>query len=291
MTEYLSLKNFAKHQHYKDRRPPWIKLHAAILEDYEFSCLQDASKAHLLLIGLLASKLNNRIPNDAAWIARQIGASTTVDIQVLVASGFLIVMQDASAVISPRKQSALVETETEREAKTETETSPASARVRGRLETDDRAAFDVLLSRVPEPTTWAAECEAMLDGMPGHQRATPGLLGKAIRDFTGNGKLQSPNLRQFRRYVQGAADEALPKTNGHARARSMTGTAQALCQDLRAKRNPMFPGSVPPVWKDGLPEGTIDAVRPFLSRIYADDPKGEGTLVAQLARALEEATA
>ena len=51
---YLSIKNHKAHQHYKNRRPPWIKLHVAILDDYAFSCLQDASKVHLLLLGVLA---------------------------------------------------------------------------------------------------------------------------------------------------------------------------------------------------------------------------------------------
>lgn len=83
-----------------------------------------------------------------------------------------------------------------------------TARVREKIPEADRSAFDALLSRVPEPTMWAAECEAMLDGMGGHVKATPTLLGKAIRDFTANGKLRSPNLRQFRRYVSGAAEEA-----------------------------------------------------------------------------------
>ena len=51
---YLRVKNWEKFQHYKDRTPPWIKLYRDLLNDYEFSCLQDASKAHLMLIWLLA---------------------------------------------------------------------------------------------------------------------------------------------------------------------------------------------------------------------------------------------
>lgn len=115
--------------------------------------------------------------------------------------------------------------------------STSSARVRERLSDEgDRAAFDVLLSRVPEPTTWAAECEAMLDGMDGHHRATPVLLGRAIRDLTGNGKLQSPNLRQFRRYVRDADDENTPRTNGNGNHKSVAeqgyNNAKLAIQDL-----------------------------------------------------------
>jgi len=33
--QFLAVKNFERFQHYKDRNPPWIKLHAAVLDDYE----------------------------------------------------------------------------------------------------------------------------------------------------------------------------------------------------------------------------------------------------------------
>ena len=52
------------YQHYKDRAPPWIKLHVKTLESYKFSRLQDASKAHLMLIWLLASRTGNNLPYD-----------------------------------------------------------------------------------------------------------------------------------------------------------------------------------------------------------------------------------
>ena len=115
---YLSIKNHRAHQHYKDRRPPWIKLHVAILDDYAFSCLQDASKAHLLLLGVLASKMDNRIPFDADFLARKLGATGPVDVEVLVSYGFVDVSEDdASTTLAPRKQMPIVETETETEKK------------------------------------------------------------------------------------------------------------------------------------------------------------------------------
>lgn len=115
---YLSIKNLSKHQHYKDRRPPWIKLHAEVLDDYAFSCLQDASKAHLMLLWVLASRMENRIPYDLAWITQKVGAQQPVDLEELIAHGFIEVHDDASAVLAPRKRSAMPETETETEKKT-----------------------------------------------------------------------------------------------------------------------------------------------------------------------------
>ena len=124
----LRVPNFEKWQHYKDRTPPWIKLHRDLLNDYDFSCLQDASKAHLIQIWLLASQMDNAIPADAEWIAKRINATDCVDIKLLIDKGFL---ELASGVIADCKQDAMRETETE----TETEIKHYSA-------SDDAGAVD-----------------------------------------------------------------------------------------------------------------------------------------------------
>ena len=59
--QFFNVKNWDGLQHYKDRAPPWIKLYNHLLDDYEFACLQDASKLHLMLIWLLASRNSNRL--------------------------------------------------------------------------------------------------------------------------------------------------------------------------------------------------------------------------------------
>ena len=117
----LMVCNWDKFQHYADRAPPWIKLYNNLLTNYEFSCLQDASKAHLLGIWLLASQLDNKIPNNAKWIGNRINATGKVDLKPLIAGGFLELEQDASIVLADRSQSACLETETETETEGETE--------------------------------------------------------------------------------------------------------------------------------------------------------------------------
>lgn len=118
---YLSIRNLRKHQHYGKRRPPWIKLHAEVFDDYAFVCLHDASKAHLMLLWLLASQMDNRIPYDLGFISRKIGATTPIDVEELVLQGFIEVSQDDSAALASRKQSATLETETETEGESEAE--------------------------------------------------------------------------------------------------------------------------------------------------------------------------
>ncbi len=113
---YFSVKNFDKFQHYKERNPIWIKLYVSLLEDYEFSKLPDASKAHLLAIWLLASRYHNRVPYDAQWIGTRINATCAVDLAILERAGFLLKEKsdsDASNLLAQSAEPASLETETE----------------------------------------------------------------------------------------------------------------------------------------------------------------------------------
>jgi hypothetical protein len=103
---WLTVKNWQEFQHYKDRNPPWIKLHRTILDDYEFASLPDRSKAHLMLIWVFASQNDGRIPNDAAFLARKLGLEAKPDLDELISHGFLIPEQDASGAQAPSKQDA-----------------------------------------------------------------------------------------------------------------------------------------------------------------------------------------
>jgi hypothetical protein len=120
MGSFIEVKNFERFQHYKDRRPTWIKLYNDLLDDYEFGCLQDASKWLAVGLWLLASRTDNRIPNDPKWIARMIHASQPVDIAPLVSAGFARVVQDASKSLADRSEPASPEEETEVEEERET---------------------------------------------------------------------------------------------------------------------------------------------------------------------------
>ena len=89
MTGFFSVTNYESQQHYKERGPTWIKLYNRLLDDYPFAMLPDACKWHLIGIFLLASRHNNLIPCDTAWLARQIGASCAIDLAVLERAGFI----------------------------------------------------------------------------------------------------------------------------------------------------------------------------------------------------------
>ncbi len=99
----FAVKNFDRFQHYKDRSPPWIKLYNELFDDYEFSALPDALKGQLILIWLLASRMDNRIPYDAAWVSKRISSTEPVDLDELLARGF-IVEHDAETARGKREE-------------------------------------------------------------------------------------------------------------------------------------------------------------------------------------------
>jgi hypothetical protein len=158
---YLSVKNLQKYQHYRDRRPPWIKLHVSLFDDYAFQCLQDASKLHLVLFWLLASQMENRIPYDLDYITRKLGTTSPVDVEVLILQGFIEVSQDDGKMLAERKQSAMVETETEAYTK-ETETEPPKPP--GGLSDDEQAVLDHFLAKHPRRRTDPKKAKRYIGG-------------------------------------------------------------------------------------------------------------------------------
>jgi hypothetical protein len=93
--QYFGVKDWAKYQHYGERRPDWIKLHARLLDSFNFECLSDSAKLHVILIWLLASRCNNSIPLNPKYVQRRIGTDTEPDLRDLIARGYLeIVAKD-----------------------------------------------------------------------------------------------------------------------------------------------------------------------------------------------------
>lgn len=104
--EYLQVKNWRTFQHYSMRNPPWIRVYNSLLENHVFAALPDVTKAHLVEIWLFASRSENCIPNDPAFVATRINANTPVDLDLLVSVGFLEAWVDASEVLAPSENRA-----------------------------------------------------------------------------------------------------------------------------------------------------------------------------------------
>ena len=112
-------KNWNTFQHYRDRCPPWIKLHREILNDKQFMCLPLASKAIAPLLWLLASESKNgefdASIDELSFRLRITSKEVEQGLNPLINNGFFI---DASTMLAPCLQLARPETEREGERET-----------------------------------------------------------------------------------------------------------------------------------------------------------------------------
>jgi len=115
----ISVKGWEKFQHYRHRSPPWIKLHKSLLDNYEWACLQTASKALAPCIWLLASEhVMGEIVISREALAHRLRISVKeldAALSDLERYGFITCKHDASSVLAPCIPDAHPETETEEE--------------------------------------------------------------------------------------------------------------------------------------------------------------------------------
>ena len=137
----LTPKNWSIFQHYKDRCPPWIKLHRDLLNDREYMGLPLASKALAPLLWLLASEAKDGTfdasVDELMFRLRLTQKEIEQGIKPLIDKGFFVI---ASGVLADRLQAAIpeTETETEKETKAETEKKHRASRLPQDWQPNDR---------------------------------------------------------------------------------------------------------------------------------------------------------
>ena len=120
----LQPKNWVHFQHYKDRCPPWIKLHRDLLNDRAFICLPIASKALAPMLWLLASESKDGTfdgsMEEITFRLRITEKEYQEGIKPLIDKGFFVVasgvLADCLHVATPEREG---ETETKKETKRE----------------------------------------------------------------------------------------------------------------------------------------------------------------------------
>jgi hypothetical protein len=111
----MQIRNWKKFQHFKDRKPPWVKLYRDILDDLDWHELDATASKVLIMCWLIASEDDGRLPpvKTLAFRLRMSEKQTNDCLNKL--SHWL--EQDDISVISDRYQSDSLETETETETK------------------------------------------------------------------------------------------------------------------------------------------------------------------------------
>jgi len=115
----MRIKNWTKFQHFKDRRPPWVKLYRDILDDLEWHELDPLAAKVLVMLWLIASENDGCIP-DNKTLAFRLRLTEVKTKEIIIKLSHWLEQDDINA-ISDRYQSDRPERETETETETKKE--------------------------------------------------------------------------------------------------------------------------------------------------------------------------
>ena len=119
----MKIKNWSKFQHFKDRKPPWVKLYRDVLDDMEWYELDPLACKVLVMCWLIASEDEGRLPTSKNLAFRlRMTEKQTIDCLNKLSHWL---EQDDINVISQQYQ--IDSLETERETERETETKKATS--------------------------------------------------------------------------------------------------------------------------------------------------------------------
>jgi len=114
----MRIKNWTKFQHFKDRRPPWVKLYRDILDDLEWHELDPLAAKVLVMLWLIASENEGQIP-DNKTLAFRLRLTEVKTKEIIIKLSHWLEQDDINK-ISKEYQVDLPERETETELETET---------------------------------------------------------------------------------------------------------------------------------------------------------------------------
>jgi hypothetical protein len=120
----MKIKNWSKFQHFKDRKPPWVKLYRDLLDDIEWHELDPKAAKVLTMLWLIASEDDGNIPSTKQLAFRLRMPEKETEVCISKLSHWL--EQDDDSTISERYQDDALETERETEKEREKETKKAT---------------------------------------------------------------------------------------------------------------------------------------------------------------------
>lgn len=223
MGAFYRIVEWSKHQHYKDRDPPWIKLHRDLLTSQTWVMLSDASRVLAIACMLVAAGTDNKIP-PGDYMKRRAYLHKDPDFKPLVDVGFLELVNDDNAVadasntLADASKALAIDTECSSERETEE---------RQRREEEEESAFAAFGHAAgkhgwPEPAKLSADrrkkLRARLDehGLDGWKK----MLEAAKRSHFLNNTFPLKfdwvlEPKNFRKVIEGNyEDKTPPKTNG-----------------------------------------------------------------------------
>jgi hypothetical protein len=144
----MKIKNWSKFQHFKDRRPPWIKLYRDLLDDMQWHQLDPLASKVLVTLWLLASEDQDGCLPDTKTLAWRMRMTEKQILDCISKLSHWLEHNDDN-LISERYQDDLPETEGETETKKETKAEKKQISNRG-----TRLPVDFIL-----PLDWILFCQ------------------------------------------------------------------------------------------------------------------------------------
>jgi len=174
------IKNWSKFQHFKDRKPPWVKLYRELLDDIEWHLLEPKAAKVLTTLWLIASEYDGNLP-DNKTLAFRLRLSEKETKDAVSKLGHWLIQDDINT-ISDRYQDDSLETERETETEKETEREvdakpPTSAKSQAtRLDADWELPDDwAIWAKQERPEL---NVNAIADGFKDYWISQPGVKGR-----------------------------------------------------------------------------------------------------------------
>ncbi len=185
MAQFIRVINWAKMQHYKDRSPPWIKLHRELLTSETWVSSSNDDRVLAIAIMMLAADTDNLIPANPRYIQRRAYLDVTPDLSGLIALNFIEIIEendDASKTLADARP----------ERETEGEGDIPLAKANGAVDTDKvlwdgalaylgeskRSLVGKWCSQYGKPETAAAIAAAQVERTPDPVSYITGVLRK-----------------------------------------------------------------------------------------------------------------
>jgi 5-methylcytosine-specific restriction endonuclease McrA len=101
----MKVKNWSQFQHYKDRSPPWLKLHRSLLDNLDYHMLSPMAAKCLPLIWLIASESDGVIPETVVLAFRlRLPESECFDVVEELEGRSFLVAEDAEQAATTSQQ-------------------------------------------------------------------------------------------------------------------------------------------------------------------------------------------
>ena len=120
--KYININNWDKFQHYKDRRPKWIKLLIEVIEEFDedgnpkkFYTLPDSAKLTFFCLLCLRANYNRHIPYpDDTWLKNRLGIQS-LNLDPLIKAEYIRIDTDSYQIDTEMIQDCPISLPPERE--------------------------------------------------------------------------------------------------------------------------------------------------------------------------------